>query len=67
MTNNSIVIESHNLSKSLPVSTSENLQILDQINLSVQQGESVAITGASGSGENNFVGVAGGFGRAEYG
>ena len=57
MTNNSIVIESQNLSKSLPVSASENLQILDQINLNVQQGESVAITGASGSGKTTLLGL----------
>ena len=57
MSKNSIVIESQNLSKSLPVSASEKLQILDQINITVNQGESVAITGASGSGKTTLLGL----------
>jgi putative ABC transport system ATP-binding protein len=57
MTNNSIVIESQNLSKSLPVSASEDLKILDKVNLRISQSESVAITGASGSGKTTLLGL----------
>lgn len=57
MQNNSLVIESQNLSKSLPVSTGEDLQILKNITLLIQQGESVAITGTSGSGKTTLLGL----------
>ncbi len=57
MPKNSIVIESQNLSKSLPVSSGEQLKILNDVTLVVEQGESVAITGTSGSGKTTLLGL----------
>jgi len=51
------VIETINLSKRLSTSSNEVLQILNDINLSISQGESVAITGASGSGKTTLLGL----------
>lgn len=52
-----IVIQSNKLGKRLPVSSDEELSILNNITLSIMQGESVAITGASGSGKTTLLGL----------
>lgn len=75
MTKNSIVIETHNLNKSLAVASEasnnssaiETLDILHQVNLSVNQGESVAITGTSGSGKTTLLGLLAGLDVATSG
>ncbi len=51
------VIETQNLGKKLSTSSNEELLILDKINLSIAQAESVAITGESGSGKTTLLGL----------
>ena len=57
------MIEVSNISKQ--VTTSEGtLRILEQINLSLEAGESLAIIGPSGSGKSTLAGDSGGTGYA---
>jgi len=54
-TQTDIAIETTHLSKKIPMKLGDTLVILDDINLSVTQGDSVAITGASGSGKTTLL------------
>ncbi len=57
------MIEVSNISKQ--VTTSEGtLRILEQINLSLEAGESLAIIGPSGSGKSTLLGILAGSGYA---
>ena len=53
------MIEVRNVSKQV-VTTEGTLRILDQIDLSVADGETIAIVGPSGSGKVDIVGYIGG-------
>lgn len=57
MNNNPIVIETSLLGKKIPIQSAQDLVILDGINLHINQGASVAITGASGSGKTTLLGL----------
>ncbi len=65
--NNIPVIETQKLSKSLASSATQELLIIDQLDLSISQGESVAITGASGSGKTTLLGLLAGLDVASKG
>jgi putative ABC transport system ATP-binding protein len=54
---NQPVITANSLMKRLASSTSKELLIIDKVDLSINQGESVAITGASGSGKTTLLGL----------
>lgn len=52
------VLEISNLSKSFPLPSKENLEILSQLNFSVERGLSVSITGKSGCGKSTLLQIA---------
>ncbi|MGH1439535.1 MAG: ABC transporter ATP-binding protein [Cellvibrionaceae bacterium] len=52
-----MIIEAQALSKQVKTSATGELRILDNINLAVAEGESLAIVGASGSGKSTLLGI----------
>ncbi len=59
-------VEAHDLSKSYPVATGR-VQVLRDLHLAVDQGEMVAIMGASGVGKSTLLHVLGGLDRPDSG
>ncbi len=55
--NSTAVIKTRKLSKRLASSATQELLIIDQLDLTINQGESVAIIGASGSGKTTLLGM----------
>ena len=54
--NNEAIIETQNLGKTVPVADGD-LTILSSVNLTINEGESIAIVGASGSGKSTLLGL----------
>lgn len=54
--NNEAIIETKNLGKTVPVADGD-LSILSSVNLTINEGESIAIVGASGSGKSTLLGL----------
>lgn len=54
--NNHPIIETQNLGKTVPVADGD-LSILSSVNLTINEGESIAIVGASGSGKSTLLGL----------
>ena len=53
---NEVIIETENLGKTVPVANGD-LNILSSVNLTITEGESIAIVGASGSGKSTLLGL----------
>jgi len=53
---NEVIIETENLGKTVPVADGD-LSILSSVNLTINEGESIAIVGASGSGKSTLLGL----------
>jgi len=53
---NEVIIETENLGKTVPVADGD-LSILSSVNLTITEGESIAIVGASGSGKSTLLGL----------
>jgi putative ABC transport system ATP-binding protein len=54
--NSQPIIETQNLGKTVPVADGD-LSILSSVNLTINEGESIAIVGASGSGKSTLLGL----------
>jgi putative ABC transport system ATP-binding protein len=54
--NNEAIIKTQNLGKTVPVADGD-LTILSSVNLTINEGESIAIVGASGSGKSTLLGL----------
>lgn len=55
--NNNIALQTKDLCKKIPLATGDQLNILNNLELSVAYGSSVAITGTSGSGKTTLLGL----------
>jgi len=63
----STILQLQNVSKSYQTSSGHHLHVLDGVDLSIQEGSTLAIVGPSGSGKTTLLGLSAGLDRATSG